>query len=55
MAIEKLFPVKVINVRTLNSPGKIKHFKQRKGKRSGYKKAYVTLAPGQDINVVKFQ
>jgi large subunit ribosomal protein L23 len=31
-------------------PAKAKRFGQRQGKRSGWKKAYVRLAPGSDIN-----
>jgi large subunit ribosomal protein L23 len=31
-------------------PSKEKRFGQRQGKRSGWKKAYVRLAPGSDIN-----
>jgi large subunit ribosomal protein L23 len=31
-------------------PAKTKRFGQRQGKRGGWKKAYVRLAPGSDIN-----
>ena len=44
-AVELLFDVKVANVR-----GKVKRFGQSVGKRSNWKKAYVTLAEGQDID-----
>ncbi len=54
-AIEKLFSVKVISVRTLNSKGKKKPFKQMPGIRSDWKKAYVRLAEGHDINLANFQ
>ena len=49
-AVEKLFEVKVEAVRTLNVMGKIKRTGARVGKRSDWKKAYVTLVPGQDID-----
>lgn len=51
-AVEKLFKVKVTNVATLNVKGKIKRFGQSMGKRSDWKKAYVTLAEGQEIDFV---
>ena len=49
-AVEKLFEVKVEAVRTLNVMGKTKRTGARVGKRSEWKKAYVTLVPGQDID-----
>ena len=49
-AVEKLFDVKVEAVRTLNVMGKTKRTGARVGKRSDWKKAYVTLVPGQDID-----
>ncbi len=54
-AVEKLFAVNVIDVQTVNISGKRKHFKQLPGKRSDCKKAYVSLASGQDINFANFQ
>ena len=54
-AIEKLFAVKVVSVRTVNTKGKTKNFKQTVGTRSNWKKAYVRLAPGHDINLANFQ
>jgi large subunit ribosomal protein L23 len=50
-AVEQLFDVKVAHVRVLNMKGKTKRFGQMEGKRSGSRKAYVTLAEGQDINL----
>ena len=50
-AVEGLFGVKVISVNTLVSKGKTKRFKGRPGVRSDVKKAYVTLAPGQSIDL----
>lgn len=49
-AVEKLFNVKVEGVRTLNVKGKTKRFGQSMGVRSDWKKAYVTLAEGQEID-----
>ncbi len=49
-AVEKLFNVKVEEVRTLNVKGKIKRFGGSVGVRSDWKKAYVTLAAGQEID-----
>jgi len=51
-AVEKLFNVKVFAVRTLNVKGKAKAFGGRKGVRSDWKKAYVTLAEGSQIDLV---
>jgi large subunit ribosomal protein L23 len=45
-----LFEVKVANVRIARMPGKQKRFGQRLGVRAGWKKAYVRLAPGHDID-----
>ncbi len=49
-AVETLFKVKVTQVRTLNVRGKSKRFGQMTGRRSDWKKAYITLAEGQEIN-----
>ena len=50
-AVEKLFNVKVVAVRTLNVKGKTKGFGGRKGVRSDWKKAYVTLPAGSNIDL----
>ena len=50
-AIEGLFGVKVTAVNTLRQKGKAKRFKARPGERSDTKKAIVTLAEGQTIDV----
>jgi large subunit ribosomal protein L23 len=50
LAVEKLFNVKVEGVRTLNVKGKSKRFGAFSGVRSDWKKAYVTLAEGQEID-----
>ncbi len=46
-AVEKIFDVEVEKVRTANFIGKIKRQGRNKGRRPGWKKAYVTLKPGQ--------
>ncbi|MBL6958917.1 MAG: 50S ribosomal protein L23 [Rhodospirillales bacterium] len=50
-AIEGLFKVKVTAVNTLRQKGKTKRFRGRPGKRNDTKKAIVTLAEGQSIDV----
>ena len=49
-AVEQLFNVKVKNVTVMNVKGKHKRFKQIKGKRNDWKKAYVSLEQGHDID-----
>ena len=49
-AVEKLFNVKVTSVNTLRVKGKTKLFRGRRGRRSDYKKAIVTLAEGQNVD-----
>lgn len=51
-AVELLFEVKVAGVSVVSMPGKAKRFGARTGRRSSWKKAYVRLAPGQDIDFV---
>jgi large subunit ribosomal protein L23 len=50
-AVEALFGVKVTGVNTLVRKGKVKRFKGTKGRQSDVKKAVVTLAEGQSIDV----
>ena len=50
-AVEGLFNVKVTGVNTLVQKGKVKVFRGRKGKRDDMKKAIVTLADGDSIDV----
>ena len=50
-AVESVFGVKVKSVNTLRQMGKQKLFRGRKGVRSETKKAIVTLAEGQSIDV----
>ena len=49
-AVEKLFDVSVTAVQVLNVRGKIKRFGKTPGKRNNWKKAYVRLAVGDDID-----
>ena len=49
-AVEKLFEVKVEGVRVINVKGKTRRTRTGIGKRSDWKKAYVRLAEGQDID-----
>lgn len=49
-AVEMLFEVEVEKVRTVNVKGKTKRFGAMMGKRSDWKKAYVQLKEGHDID-----
>ncbi|KAA3653378.1 MAG: 50S ribosomal protein L23 [Castellaniella sp.] len=49
-AVEALFNVKVKSVQTTNVKGKVKRFGKITGQRKGWKKAFVCLQPGQEIN-----
>ncbi|MGA8571217.1 MAG: 50S ribosomal protein L23 [Desulfobaccales bacterium] len=48
-AIEDLFKVKVLGVNTIQMQGKKKQVGRKEGVRSNWKKAIVTLAPGEKI------
>ena len=48
-AVEKVFKVTVINVNVMNMPGKIKAIGRRRVHTVGFKKAVVTLKPGDKI------
>ena len=50
-AVESIFNVKVTKVNTIRQAGKVKRFRNNPGRRSDYKKALVTLAEGQNIDV----
>jgi large subunit ribosomal protein L23 len=50
-AVEGLFNVKVTAVNTVRMKGKSKMFRGRPGQRSDWKKAMVTLADGQKIDI----
>jgi large subunit ribosomal protein L23 len=49
-AVERLFKVKVLQVRTSNVLGKVKRLGKRYGKRPDWKKAIVTLKEGDRID-----
>ena len=51
-AVEMLFEVTVQTVNVAVVKGKRKRFGQIKGRRSDWKKAYVRLAPGDDIEFI---
>ncbi len=50
-AVEQIFGVKVAKVNTINIEGKTKRFKGKIGKRSDIRKAVVTLAKGESIDL----
>lgn len=50
-AIEKIFNVHVVNVRTMNVPGKEKRMGRHAGYRPDWKKAIVTLKDGEAIEL----
>ena len=49
-AIEKIFNVKVVAIRTINVHRKAKRMQRYQGFKPAYKKAIVKLAPGQSID-----
>jgi large subunit ribosomal protein L23 len=49
-AVELMFNVKVDRVQVLNVKGKNKRFGRRLGRRPGWRKAYVRLQPGHNID-----
>jgi large subunit ribosomal protein L23 len=55
LAVQEIFKVDVIKVNTVNVAGKLKNFARRgvrtSGKQSDWKKAVVTLKPGQKIEL----
>lgn len=51
-AVELMFKVQVDSVSTANVKGKTRRFGQITGRRNDWKKAYVSLAEGQDISFV---
>lgn len=52
-AVEKLFNVNVMDVKTANFRGKPKRMGISFGYKTGYKKATVTLKPGQKIELIE--
>ncbi len=51
LSIEKIFSVKVTSVNTILLKGKVKRFKGILGRRTNTKKAIITLAPGNTIDL----
>ncbi len=51
-AVELLFKVQVDDVKVSNIKGKQKRFGRSMGRRDNWKKAYVCLKPGQELNFV---
>lgn len=51
-AVELLFKVEVESVQVANVKGKVKRFGRMTGRRKDWKKAFVCLKPGQEINFV---
>jgi large subunit ribosomal protein L23 len=51
-AVEQLFEVTVTGVNTVNVKGKTKRTARGIGRRSGFRKAYVSIAEGQEIDFV---
>jgi large subunit ribosomal protein L23 len=49
-AVELMFDVEVQGVQVVNLKGKIKRFGARRGRRPDWRKAYVRLKPGHDID-----
>lgn len=49
-AVELMFEVQVQSVQVVNCMGKARRFGKTPGRRQDWKKAYVTLAEGQDID-----
>ena len=50
-AVEEFYGVTVAKVHTMIVRGKVKRFGRHYAKRSNWKKAYVTLAEGESINI----
>jgi large subunit ribosomal protein L23 len=51
MAVEQIFGVRVLRVNTMNRKGKMKRQGWKMGKRKDTKRAVVTLAPGNSIDL----
>jgi Ribosomal protein L23 len=50
-AVEQLFEVKVTDVRVVNVTGKRKGFGRVRGRRADWKKAYISLEEGQQVDL----
>lgn len=51
-AVESLFKVNVLTVRVVNVKGKTKRFGRAMGRRSDWKKAYIRVRQGQEIDLI---
>jgi len=51
-AVEEVFNVRVLRVRTMTRHGKPRRVRWRKGKTREWKRAIVTLAPGENIEFI---
>lgn len=51
-AVEMLLDVKVVSVTVARMPGKAKRFGKNMGRRQDWKKAYVRLAPGYEVDFI---
>ncbi|MBL7501555.1 50S ribosomal protein L23 [Frankia sp. CNm7] len=51
IAVQQIFNVRVLNVNTINRPGKRKRTKYGYGQRKATKRAMVSLAPGDSIEI----
>ena len=51
-AVELLFNVKVDSVNVANMKGKTKRFGQKMGRRNDWKKAYISLQAGQELDLL---
>ena len=51
MAVQEIYKVKVTAVNTMNVSGKKKRVRFKEGRTASWKKAIVTLAPGQSIEI----
>jgi large subunit ribosomal protein L23 len=54
-AFEMVFSVKVAKVSVINVKGKVKRFSRFTGRRSDWKKAYISLVPGQKFDLATNQ
>ncbi len=51
-AVETIYDVKVKGVRTINMQGKLRRVRYAQGRKRGWKKAFVTLAEGDTIEII---
>ncbi len=51
-AVEAIYEVNVQGVRTMNMQGKMRRVRYNRGRKRGWKKALVTLAKGETIEII---